>query len=793
MIRSCAAVLSAPRRVSSPAPAQTVQQYLALARMYADGRGDEATQQLAEWSHGDITAAGKAAVVTGSVRDLMAAAMLHTDLANTILDRQPSAADFHVRRAQDLLAIARGDAATTERLDNERVRRFSQRWFRFVARMYTSGERLDAAASFVTAGLEAFRDDPGLYVARGVIIEINVRKAFVPDWRRDTIFGANQRGKVEDLMKSAAAQYLHALSIDSHNADAHLDLGWVRLFFSQMDARKPSSRQPLADAQDNGVRYLAHLFLGGLAEREHRLEGCAPRYAENARTAGPGLPDTRRRAPAASRQALFTRPRARAGARRPAAREERGRRPVVGSSHRVRSPGPLLAPRRSAASTMKLVIAALLTAQAVSSLQTTFRSGIEVVELDVSVTRGGVPVTGLAARDFVLTDNGAAQEVQSVTLEQLPLSVTMVLDTSQSVAGDRLQHLVQAGEGLVAALHPDDRAALVTFSHAVDLLVPMTRHPGSGLPLAYRNGATFAMPSISRSAPRSLAAAPAGVYRHDTASWPRRCGDRPRKTCRVIHAVAGTDVPCRLTDPAVAAGRRRRIAVSEIFYQALDEVAIWLADYTPACASLVAHELKVKLQPRADVTMARLFRRRRSPFSVEGVVVVPRAVAADAAVREQRHRLLLPPPVRSQRRVERRQIVIGRTRADHGVAVAEHDEVAGAIGWQLESPARLVARDRHVDPGERLNAPGERGRAVRSRQVHHRARSERAVMEDVRIRDREHDARRVCAQPAIEHVLHEDRPELSGRVGLRAHPVVRRDDHPRAQPIDLARDRSIAP
>ena len=102
---------------------------------------------------------------------------------------------------------------------------------------------------------------------------------------------------------------------------------------------------------------------------------------------------------------------------------------------------------------MKLVIAALLTAQAVSAPQTTFRSGIEVVELDVSVTRGGVPVAGLTARDFVLTDNGAAQEVQSVTLEQLPLSVTMVLDTSQSVAGDRLQHLVQAGEGLVAALH----------------------------------------------------------------------------------------------------------------------------------------------------------------------------------------------------------------------------------------------------------------------------------------------------------------------------------------------------
>ena len=38
---------------------------------------------------------------------------------------------------------------------------------------------------------------------------------------------------------------------------------------------------------------------------------------------------------------------------------------------------------------MGLVIAAILAAQAVAPPQTTFRSGVEVVELDVSVMRGG--------------------------------------------------------------------------------------------------------------------------------------------------------------------------------------------------------------------------------------------------------------------------------------------------------------------------------------------------------------------------------------------------------------------
>ncbi len=35
-------------------------------------------------------------------------------------------------------------------------------------------------------------------------------------------------------------------------------------------------------------------------------------------------------------------------------------------------------------------------------------AAIEVVELDVSVTRGGLRVEGLTTRDFALTDNGVA-------------------------------------------------------------------------------------------------------------------------------------------------------------------------------------------------------------------------------------------------------------------------------------------------------------------------------------------------------------------------------------------------
>jgi VWFA-related protein len=271
---------------------------------------------------------------------------------------------------------------------------------------------------------------------------------------------------------------------------------------------------------------------------------------------------------------------------------------------------------------MKLVIAALLTAQAVSSSQTTFRSGIEVVELDVSVTRGGVPVTGLTARDFVLTDNGAAQEVQSVTLEQLPLSVTMVLDTSQSVAGDRLQHLVQAGEGLVAALHRDDRAALVTFSHAVDLLVPMTGDTLSirtALGAMTGNGATSVRDAIhlalqiqphDRSRPLLLVFTDG----HDTASWLTEDAaiDSAKRAGVVIHAVrlesdAFLDRLTQISGGHTWSATSDR-QLQELFTKALDEMrARYLLTYTPRGVRQPGwHELKVKLKTgRADVTARR--------------------------------------------------------------------------------------------------------------------------------------------------------------------------------------------
>ena len=96
-----------------------------------------------------------------------------------------------------------------------------------------------------------------------------------------------------------------------------------------------------------------------------------------------------------------------------------------------------------------------------------FKSGIDLVTVDVLVTDGRRPVSGLRAADFELRDEGVVQSIAQVQIETLPLNVIFVLDTSQSVSGTRLAHLKAAADSIVSQLGASDRVALLTFSHAL--------------------------------------------------------------------------------------------------------------------------------------------------------------------------------------------------------------------------------------------------------------------------------------------------------------------------------------
>ncbi|HSL24136.1 MAG TPA: VWA domain-containing protein [Vicinamibacterales bacterium] len=126
------------------------------------------------------------------------------------------------------------------------------------------------------------------------------------------------------------------------------------------------------------------------------------------------------------------------------------------------------------AATAALALLALHAAHPARPPAQKFSSRVEAVRVDVLVTQKGKPVLGLKPPDFEVLDNGVPQQVDLASFEQIPLNVVLVLDMSDSVEGERLDHLRSAGRALLERLEPADRAGLITFGHAVMLRSELT-------------------------------------------------------------------------------------------------------------------------------------------------------------------------------------------------------------------------------------------------------------------------------------------------------------------------------
>lgn len=115
--------------------------------------------------------------------------------------------------------------------------------------------------------------------------------------------------------------------------------------------------------------------------------------------------------------------------------------------------------------------AAILLAAGVLHAQT-FRVAVDAVNADVLVLDGKRPVGGLSAADFELLDSGVPQTITAASMDDVPMSLVVALDTSDSVRGDVLSRLKEGATAAVAMLRPADRVSLITFSSAVGVAAP---------------------------------------------------------------------------------------------------------------------------------------------------------------------------------------------------------------------------------------------------------------------------------------------------------------------------------
>ncbi|HZB25369.1 MAG TPA: VWA domain-containing protein, partial [Vicinamibacterales bacterium] len=99
-----------------------------------------------------------------------------------------------------------------------------------------------------------------------------------------------------------------------------------------------------------------------------------------------------------------------------------------------------------------------------------FRTSVDVVTIDAFAHKDRKPIGNLAARDFLVRDNGVEQVVDSLGTTD-SAHVIIGLDLSGSVDGRTLQQLRAAVRSLVGELTPQDRVSLFTFSDRLRLLM----------------------------------------------------------------------------------------------------------------------------------------------------------------------------------------------------------------------------------------------------------------------------------------------------------------------------------
>jgi Ca-activated chloride channel family protein len=103
-----------------------------------------------------------------------------------------------------------------------------------------------------------------------------------------------------------------------------------------------------------------------------------------------------------------------------------------------------------------------------------FRGGVDVVSLNVTVTdQSRNFVTSLEQGDFVVYEDGVKQDVTYFNKAQLPVALSLLIDTSASME-DKLRLAQEAAVGFVKRMKPDDMAQIIDFDNRVSILQQFT-------------------------------------------------------------------------------------------------------------------------------------------------------------------------------------------------------------------------------------------------------------------------------------------------------------------------------
>jgi Ca-activated chloride channel family protein len=112
-------------------------------------------------------------------------------------------------------------------------------------------------------------------------------------------------------------------------------------------------------------------------------------------------------------------------------------------------------------------------AQAPQPVQPSFRAGVELVSLNVTVMEGTHYLTDLEQKDFNVFEDGVKQDVTFFNKTNLPIALALLLDTSASM-DTKLPTAQEAAIGFARRLRAQDLAEVIDFDNRVSVLQNFT-------------------------------------------------------------------------------------------------------------------------------------------------------------------------------------------------------------------------------------------------------------------------------------------------------------------------------
>ena len=103
-----------------------------------------------------------------------------------------------------------------------------------------------------------------------------------------------------------------------------------------------------------------------------------------------------------------------------------------------------------------------------------FRTGVDVVSLNVTVTDSSNRfITDIPREAFRVYEDGVQQEITFFNRSQLPIALSLLMDTSASM-DERMTTAQEAAIGFSRNLRPEDLAEIIDFDSRVEILQPFT-------------------------------------------------------------------------------------------------------------------------------------------------------------------------------------------------------------------------------------------------------------------------------------------------------------------------------